>query len=316
MSASTAELTLIIRAQNLAEGAFNSVKTQMTGVVASAKVVARDMATAFKGVGKRIGAQLGNIATDILSGGSLANNMVYLGATMAGAVVEGLSAHLLPELLARLGKTALFAPLAAAMAAGGVTLGTVLTTAIGAGMAAAPFILLAAAVAALVYLWQNPEARQKAREVGLMIIGKVGDGLKGLATMLGDAFSRGLNHVLSIAGTIVAKIIAKIMSIINAVQDAISALTRLGGAAPKIGHYGGIGHASGGWVGLHGPELGLLGERGPEYVVPNHQLGAMGSGGSSGGFTIAGISEREIIEMVDRGLYFKLQRSAASQGRV
>lgn len=28
-------------------------------------------------------------------------------------------------------------------------------------------------------------------------------------------------------------------------------------------------HANGGWVGLHGPEVSLVGERGPEYIVPN-----------------------------------------------
>lgn len=36
------------------------------------------------------------------------------------------------------------------------------------------------------------------------------------------------------------------------------------------------GFAGGGWVGLHGPELGWLGERGPEYVVPNSALGTGG----------------------------------------
>ena len=34
-------------------------------------------------------------------------------------------------------------------------------------------------------------------------------------------------------------------------------------------------HAAGGWVGLKGPEVGMLGERGPEYIVPN--------GGGTGG---------------------------------
>jgi tape measure domain-containing protein len=32
------------------------------------------------------------------------------------------------------------------------------------------------------------------------------------------------------------------------------------------------GYAEGGWAGLHGPELAWLGERGPEYVVPNAAL--------------------------------------------
>jgi TP901 family phage tail tape measure protein len=35
------------------------------------------------------------------------------------------------------------------------------------------------------------------------------------------------------------------------------------------------GFAGGGWAGLRGPELALLGERGPEYVVPNHALSGM-----------------------------------------
>jgi hypothetical protein len=65
-------------------------------------------------------------------------------------------------------------------------------------------------------------------------------------------------------------------------------------------------HAEGGWVGLNGPELGLLGEKGPEYVIPHNKLG-----GGAGGFTIQGVSERELVDMVDRGLYFKLRRSAA-----
>jgi len=50
-----------------------------------------------------------------------------------------------------------------------------------------------------------------------------------------------------------------------------------------VGAWEGIpGHAAGGWVGLNGPELGVLGERGPEYVIPNHQL----RGGSGGMQTI------------------------------
>ena len=38
------------------------------------------------------------------------------------------------------------------------------------------------------------------------------------------------------------------------------------------------GHAAGGWVGVSGPEVGLLGEEGPEYVIPNHMLSAYGLG--------------------------------------
>jgi tape measure domain-containing protein len=43
-------------------------------------------------------------------------------------------------------------------------------------------------------------------------------------------------------------------------------------------HLARYGYASGGWAGLHGPELAWLGERGPEYVVPNAAL--RGGGGA------------------------------------
>jgi len=39
------------------------------------------------------------------------------------------------------------------------------------------------------------------------------------------------------------------------------------------------GYQQGGWAGLHGPELAWLGERGPEYVVPNAALRGGGTAG-------------------------------------
>jgi len=44
-----------------------------------------------------------------------------------------------------------------------------------------------------------------------------------------------------------------------------------------------IPHAAGGWVGLKGPEIGLLGEKGPEYILSNDQLRSGGGSGMSGG---------------------------------
>lgn len=70
----------------------------------------------------------------------------------------------------------------------------------------------------------------------------------------------------------------------------------------------GGGFAAGGWVGLNGPERVLVGEKGPEYVVPNHKLDSMGGSGS--GVTIVGVSAREIADIVDRELYVRIQRAA------
>lgn len=361
MSANQAELTLILKAKNLAEAEFAKIKDSLSKVAVTAGQVADDMTEAFKRVGKRIASRLGNLASDILSGGSIQNSLLAVGATLAGAMVEGLSAHLLPALLEKVGTTTLFAPLAAEMAAGGVTVGTALSTAIAVGMAALPFVIAAAAVAALVYLVANPEARQKAREVALMIIGRIGDGLRALPGFLADVFRNAfglvvtltttfvqtvvgfwlsipgkllslvieipgiigaaLRGVLKIAGQIVGKIIDVILAIPRAVADALGAISKL---APAINLVdpgardralgGGFGHAAGGWVGLHGPEMAIVGEKGPEFIRPAG-TGTGGTGGSGSGFTIRGVSEREIVDMVDRGLYFRLRRAAPTAAR-
>jgi hypothetical protein len=332
MSASTAELTLIIKAQNLAETELAKVRTSLGKITVTAKTVAQDVARAFQGVGRSIGRQLGNLATDILSGGDIVNNMVFLGATMAGAIVEGLSAHLIPMILAKVAASATFAPIVAAFAAGGVTAATAFDAAVAITLAALPFVILAAAVAALAFLATHPEARQKAREVALMIIGSIGDGLKALGKVMHDRFIAGwgiastavrtavlgaMNSLAKEIGRIVGGIVDTILLIPRAIDAALKALRILNNT--PVQHMEHLksnpsGHAAGGWVGLRGPELGLLGEKGPEYVVPNHQLNRMG--GNGGGFTIEGVSERQIVDMVDRGLYFRLRRAAPVGGRV
>lgn len=80
-----------------------------------------------------------------------------------------------------------------------------------------------------------------------------------------------------------------------------------------VQHLKHIGHAAGGLVGLNGPEIALLGEKGPEYVVPNHKLG--GGAPAQDGFYIRGVSERELVNLVDKQLYFRLSRAAPVAGR-
>lgn len=74
--------------------------------------------------------------------------------------------------------------------------------------------------------------------------------------------------------------------------------------------------------GEHGPELGIPKPGGYQVLTAAKTKAAMqhgtGSGGSvhaAEGFYIRGVSMREIVEMVDRGLYFKLSRSAPSAVR-
>jgi hypothetical protein len=83
------------------------------------------------------------------------------------------------------------------------------------------------------------------------------------------------------------------------------------GAGPVKGfdNFGGIPipklqFANGGVVPGRGPQMAIV--HGGETVTP----------AGKGGFMIQGVSERDIVDMVDRGLYFKLQRAAPTQGRV
>lgn len=354
--AATAELTLILKAQNLAQIEFDKIRTGMEKITVTAKIVAGDVAAAFQRIGRRIANQFGNVAQDILSGGNLTTALATVGITMAGALVEGLMAHLIPSLLGRLAATSTFAPIIASLTAEGLTLGGVLSAALGVGMAALPFILAAAAVAALVYLISNPEAREKVRGVALMILGKIGDGLKALPGLLGGIFVGAWNlvtgavgaFVTTVAGfwlalpgrliglgaSLVTTIIGGLVSlpgkIADVVREAFRKLKidigpfhiRASGVTIDLPHintpgytshiYQPTAHAVGGWAGLHGPELSWLGEKGPEYVIPNHDLGR--GGGTPVVIPIV-IDGREIARVVDKRLYYAVQRAAPTLSR-
>ena len=109
---------------------------------------------------------------------------------------------------------------------------------------------------------------------------------------------------------IIGKVIGAIGTAIQAIKNFIDLAHKIPAAMPPIPGLPLPHFAEGGWVGLRGPELAVVGERGPEYIQPRHA--AMGGGG--GGFTIQGVSEREIVDMVERGLYFRLRRAAPSLG--
>jgi Mn-containing catalase len=63
------------------------------------------------------------------------------------------------------------------------------------------------------------------------------------------------------------------------------------------------GHAAGGWAGLHGPELSWLGERGPEFVIPAGQMGAM-IGGQPAIIRLE-IGGRTLLDYVDQNLAYR-----------
>lgn len=141
-------------------------------------------------------------------------------------------------------------------------------------------------------------------------------GGKGPLAVALDGASKAFGFIVDAIGFV----IGKIGDMIGAIRDAIQWLKDLNvyqqhTAEESIAYHTGQklpGHASGGWVGLHGPELGMLGERGPEYVSSNREVQA----GGSPDFELVAVSKRDLARMVDEQLYFTLRRAAPTSGRV
>lgn len=84
----------------------------------------------------------------------------------------------------------------------------------------------------------------------------------------------GISAVFKAVGPIINDVVEAIKWIIEHAKEAVS---WVGGVLKNEGVNQGMGiatgaHANGGWVGLNGPEVSLVGERGPEYITPNNQV--------------------------------------------
>jgi hypothetical protein len=153
---------------------------------------------------------------------------------------------------------------------------------------------------------------------------KVGEAME----KLGTAILPVVAEAMGIVADAVAWLSGVIGNLIGWVKSAIKWLGDLAAEAGKLlpklpegvaGGKGGFTHvphtASGGWVGLNGPEIRMLGEKGPEYVVPNHQLGK--GGGTQtiylviDGKTVAGA----IVPAVSRQMYYEMQQAAPTLAR-
>lgn len=63
-------------------------------------------------------------------------------------------------------------------------------------------------------------------------------------------------------------------------------------------------------VGEDGPETLIMGTSGAGYVVPNGGSATGGGPSTGSGVQLMGVTQAEILEMVERGLYFRLRRAA------
>lgn len=369
MSRSQADLELVLRARDLASGVVNDFGTALGGLGRTAERATSRVAGAFRSVSSGITNGLGNLTESLAQGAGLGEAMFAFGTYMAGQAAESLVGGLIEKLAG----SSLIAVIGAPISAAGSALGGVMAAAVPLGMVALPALLLAAIVAAIVFLVNNPEVVDGILEFVGGVIDWIVKGLGALGGFLLDVFGKAWQLVVdavgfyittmvdywlqlpgrlvAIGGMIVSTIIGGLVSLPGKVADVVRSafaslrldigpfhisaqgvtidLPSFGGdaAAKTIGKYGG-GKARGGWVGMHGPELIRAGELGPELVIPANESrrmmaaggpgggGGQGGQGGGGGFYLEGVTERQVVDMVDRGLFFRLRRAPAQAGRV
>jgi hypothetical protein len=174
------------------------------------------------------------------------------------------------------------------------------------------------------------------------ILSNIGKGLAVLGQFLLDLFGAAWNFLVkdipAFAGQLVKGIIDGLVSLPGKIVDIIASAFRnlkidigpfhirstgITIDLPKIETVGGGGHGAfrpsyqhGGWAGLRGPEMAMLGERGPEFVIPNHMLGKLGGRPQTiilqiDGRTVAAA----VVPAVSRQMYYELRRAAPTLAR-
>lgn len=342
MSTSTAELTLIINARNLAGSAIAQFQTQMGKVASKAQQIVGAFKKAFAGFGSIIGMAVGNLAYDLEHGQSWDEAFRQFGLTMAVLAAATFAENMGGQIAAKIAAAPIVAAIGVQLTALGAAIGGVIDAGIGIGMAALPFVLIAAIIAAIAILIFNEDIRNKVIAFAGQMISNIVTGLSTLAGALlgvvGGAIQWLADHISPFVGGLAKAILDALASLPGRIADLIrkglmailpidigplhitmqgvtldlpdltsnpQAQVHGGGKKKNVG-----GSQGGGWVGMNGPELRWVGEHNPEYVHPEH-----GGGKASSGFVMVAVSKKDLARMLNEQLFFTLQRGAPTQMR-
>lgn len=319
----------------MADAALGSVSDSIEAVGRTAGRIG----SALEGMGRSAAVGLGMAAETLLQGGSLGDAAVQLGIHMASELTETFG----EQAITRFTSSSLLAAITAPLAAVGSSIGGIIAAAIPVGMALLPVILIGAIVAAIAVLIFNEDIRNKVFGFIGGVLRWIGDALGKLGQVFADALTAVWTFISrdvpQLGGKIVGGIIDGLASLpgklASAVWNAIRSvlpinigpihITEAGITLdpitlPKITsgqlaeHLGVTQHASGGWAGLHGPELSLLGENGPEYVIPNGGLQPMSGGGDV--YLDGEKVGRILLPGMSRALFYELHDAAPGMGAV
>lgn len=125
---------------------------------------------------------------------------------LAGKIGAGLTGLGLKAILPAL--SGIIPAITGGITAVGTTIGSIMSAAVPIGMALLPFILIAAVVAAVIFLINNPEIVGKIGEFVGSILGAIGDGLRALFGIFQQAFGGAVGSVASAIGQIVGFILS------------------------------------------------------------------------------------------------------------
>ena len=344
-------LELAVRARDLTAGALAGAGGNFDKLAANAGQAAGRITGAFKGMGNALANAVGNAVENLTTGGDLGPTLLMAGGYMAGQLAETFGGQFIERIVG----SSLIGAITAPLAALGSTAGGIIAAAIPIGMALLPALLIAALVAAVTILIVNEDIRNQVigfvRNVAETIASALGKFLGVLPEVVGKAFVLAWTFVinsllpfvlelvklwLSIPGRLIglgASIVETIVrglaglpgKVADLIGDAFRSLNidigpfhiRGGGITidlPKID----LPHFAEGVIGFKGG-LAVVGEKGPELVRLPKGADVIPNGASTGaaipGVFIQGVSERELLDMMDRGLMFRLQRAAPSRVR-
>lgn len=352
MSDHQAVLELVYKARNLAEGATTALAGDLDKVASKASQVAGRVTGAFRGMGGALSNAIGNSVENLASGGSLTPVLLTAGAYMAGQLAENFGGQLIERLASSSLVAAIAGPLGALGSAAGSIIAAAIPIGMAA-LPAILIAAIVAAVAVLVV--NEDIRNQVFGFVGGLVatlVDALGKALGILPEVIGRAFQAAWDFIVTGILPVVLKLVEIWLTLplrlaglgLGILRTIIDGLAGLPGAVAKIvgdafrslkldiGPF----HITGGGVTVDLPQIDLphfasgvrsftgglarVGEKGPEVVrLPRGAdvLATSQDPAAAGGrgFTIQGISEAQILDMVDRGLYFRLRRAPISATR-
>jgi MFS family permease len=338
-----AVLALVFQARNLAEGAIDDVATGLDRVGSRASELSGKVVGAFRSMGPALSDAAREGINAIASGGSAQGAALAAGGALAGGLVDTFG----EKILAGIAGSGIIAAVGPALAGIGTAMGGLVAAAIPIGIAALPFILIGALVAAVAILIVNEDIRNRVISFATGLVGTIASTIGSAFGTVVDTIGRGFGLAWDFVTKAIPATIAEIVTFwleipakigglgLAIVQTIVGGLVSLpgrvadiiGGAFRNLHLDIGPFHISGGGVTIDLPHIDLphfasgvlnfggglavVGEKGPEVVRLPGGSDVLPAGqrpdSAALGVRLVGVSASDLVDLVEREVYFRLQ---------